>query len=474
MRKLSIVALLCFTLLWGDIFWEYHRFAISHKLSQTQIWYYHGEVVPLYAQYVPGWKSYLYLWRWSLPPVIIFILWIMLTVARVRYVIIPDWAWICACFIFSLCMNVAVACMSGGQSELLAPFARYDMEYAGHVGRVEQPLEFIRNYPAFMRDRLLGVHADIHPPGGILFLWVAEKWFGQGLFQMCAAAIVVSATAVVPVYLLALRLGNRSVATIATALFVIVPNIVLFGATCMDGVFAILPLWGLFLFYEAISRPRVVGMTLIYGVMMGMVLAGGLFMTFATVNIGACTAIFNCGALARGWRYFGRVLLINVIAAGTVVGIYGLSYQRGWFDILDCVSAAIDGNRAMMGTGRETVGIWADVSTTNLAAFLIDVGIVVTALWSWEVGRVFVQRRRRTIDLFAVTSAVALIGIGFSTLFHFETERIWLFLVPLMIIPAAGALCGSRGEVRWICMFVVMGLLFAQTYLTQLMLYTYW
>src|SRR5665213_994565 len=107
-RKLNIVALLCLTLLWCDIFWAYHTFAIRHQLAQTQTGYYHGELVPLYAKYVPEWQSYLKAWQWSLPPVVIVVLWMLLVVARLRYVTIPDWAWICACVIFAVCMNVAV------------------------------------------------------------------------------------------------------------------------------------------------------------------------------------------------------------------------------------------------------------------------------------------------------------------------------------------------------------------------------
>ena len=120
-----------------------------------------------------------------------------------------------------------------------------------------------------------------------------------------------------------------------------------------------------------------------------------------------------------------------------------------------------------MGTGYETVGRYLNLSIANLSAFLIGVGVPLTILWfNGTVKSIQLSR-----DLFPFSYLVTLVIITFSTLYTMEVERIWIFMAPFIVIPAAKYLHSRSNisDLRWIISLMVLQLL-----LFEVMLYTYW
>src|SRR5205085_823720 len=110
--------------------------------------------------------------------------------------------------------------------------------------------------------------------------YLVSRWWNDSVEAASMAAIFFTALSVIFVYLLASRLYGSAAGVIATALYAITPNSVLFGATSMDGVFAFFPIVAIWLFFKAIhDRP------IIYGIAFGLAMGLGLFMTFATICI---------------------------------------------------------------------------------------------------------------------------------------------------------------------------------------------
>jgi hypothetical protein len=107
---------------------------------------------------------------------------------------------------------------------------------------------------------------------------------------------------------------------------------------------------------------------------------------------------------------------------------------------------------------------YLDVSFANLAAFLIGMGLPVVVLWGKEL---------RHSDRFGLAGVIAIVGFSFAKLFTRETERIWLFFAPVAILAAAGWIVRSDTNERRVLNWT-MGLLFAQTWVFQLMLFTIW
>jgi signal transduction histidine kinase len=121
---------------------------------------------------------------------------------------------------------------------------------------------------------------------------------------------------------------------------------------------------------------------------------------------------------------------------------------------------------------------WIDVSFANCIAFLIGIGLITTTLWLSAVGASIWQliRRRGADHLFELAMFIAIVTISFSRLFTLETERIWIFLMPLLIAAAANQLVRlSRSHCRLaIRVAIVLVLLMAQTWVCQLVLNTWW
>ena len=137
------------------------------------------------------------------------------------------------------------------------------------------------------------------------------------------------------------------------------------------------------------------------------------------------------------------------------------------FDPFDALWASIKKDEAGMGTGYETVGRYLNLSIANLSAFLIGVGVPLTILWfNGTVKSIQLSR-----DLFPFSYLVTLVIITFSTLYTMEVERIWIFMAPFIVIPAAKYLHSRNNisDLRWIISLMVLQLL-----LFEVMLYTYW
>ncbi len=78
-------------------------------------------------------------------------------------------------------------------------------------------------------------------------------------------------------------------------------------------------------------------------------------------------------------------------------------------------------------------------------------------------------------DVFHLGYAIALLLTCFSSLYTMEVERIWIFMVPFVVIPAAQylqALCSRRGSLS--DFYWVAGLLCTQLILFEVMLDTFW
>ncbi len=125
-----------------------------------------------------------------------------------------------------------------------------------------------------------------------------------------------------------------------------------------------------------------------------------------------------------------------------------------------------------MGTGYEGPGRYLSISIANLFAFLIGVGIPLTTIWLHEIvaglRRII---RSRKIDVYVLAGLSTLLVTSFSTLFTLEVERIWIFLTPFIIIPAAKRLYEKHRQWEF---YAVMGILCANILLYEVLLYTYW
>ena len=457
---------------------------------------YRKHAVPLYAE--PSFDLSL----WVLPAIVVCVGFLylcykyLLSNASTRHLI-----WIAVvCF---LAIHVSVALIDGyreyeegGETKqvlaLLEPYTRTSLEYYGDVPHVDALglRTFLRDYNQPELFEMLSGHSRTHPPGGVLFLWFFSKILGYNLVSASLVSILFTALTVIPIYRLGERLYGEKVARYALLLFLITPNFVMFTATSMDGPFSVFPILSVYLFYEARARETAPDQAWHkfrpYSLLTGLSLALGMFMTYSTVIVG----VFLCVIPLLERKRFVQYLKVLLFAASGFIGFFLLLFILTGFRPIEALLAAIEKDAMGMGTGHETLGRYLHLSFANLFAFLIGVGIPITAVWIRQVVSAIIKWRQNALssvqeshdtpvpwifrheklDTFVIGFLITLLFFSFSTLFTMEVERIWIFMVPFFVIPVAKHLTARPiSDLYW-----VAGILVVQLIIAEVLLYTYW
>ena len=375
---------------------------------------------------------------------------------------------------------------------LLEPYTRTGLEYYGDVPRIEElGLQgFLRDFSNPELFNTLSGHTRTHPAGGVVFLWLVSKVFGYNLLSASLFSIFFTAIVTILIYKLGEHLYDETVALYALLLFLITPNFVMFTGTSMDGPFSVFPILSLYLFYKARERETNPDIELTtfrpYSLLTGISLAIGMFMTYATVVIG----VFLCVIAILEYKQFKQYLIVLAFAAVGYIGFYVLLFIITDYDPITSTWAAIKKDEAGLGSGFESIDRFFHLSIGNLFAFLIGVGIPITAVWFRQVLTTFRDWRRNTAvteedsnssaipwflrfqnaDTYIIGFCITLFYFTFSTWFTMEVERIWIFMVPFFVIPVAKFLSSRpRSDLYWVGCLLVLQLI-----LSEVLLYTYW
>lgn len=300
----------------------------------------------------------------------------------------------------------------------------------------------------------------------MLFLWLGGKFFGTSLEAASWLAMVVTALGVLSAYALARIIGGAAAARRLLPLYVCAPNLILFGATCMDGVFMTFILAALVACFAAMRRWSVV-----WSIIAGALLWMAAFLTYAAV---AVPLLMGCYALAIAVRRPREAMWM--LARAAIVDIVFILCQLAaerWlcYDFRACAHAAMEIDlRGVRYTGYESLRIWRCQSLGNALAFTFGSGLAAASLFLVALLTRPIVRRSppRRLRAFAVAVAVCVIALAGSTLFTLETERVWMFLTPAALIAATLAF---RGTFVW---FVTPVLLLAQTLVTEWYYNTWW
>ena len=277
-----------------------------------------------------------------------------------------------------------------------------------------------------------------HPPGPLLL----AHWFGINTAAGLAALVIALGSACAPLtYRLTLTLsGDQRIARVGGLLCVASPVMLLFGVTSYDYAFAAFAALAACLLVARTRRWQVAGMA---------ALAVAAFMSWALLAVGAWAAIVI-------WRRDGLRAAI-VVAAGCGIAVAAL---LGFF-------AATYGYDPI-GTLRATEQVYRQSLSTTRPYLYWLFGSPVA--WALMLGPLIVAGALRGAQLrdgaaIAIVAVVLIAAIGGFT--KAETERIWLFMVPLACAAAAPHLRSDR--VR-----VILAILLAQALIFELLMNTVW
>jgi hypothetical protein len=319
------------------------------------------------------------------------------------------------------------------------------------IGNPEADSEYLPALPAFefgtrfFLDTFaeigasLPVHAIGHPPA----LLVLMHWLGiDGARGMAALTIGVGALSVPIAYLLARALLDEDRARLATLLYVFAPSAVLYGATSADALYATVALLAVLPLALAVRRPAAAAAG-------APALALASFFSYANLAVGAWAALV-------AWQRDGlrRALALAAGCAAGLVGFYAVLHLATGYDPVGVFHATETVYREGIAS-RRPYAFWVFGSPS---AFLFALGLPI----AWLAVRAAAAGDAVARALLAVLLIAAVLGFTKA-----ETERIYLFLVPLACVAAAAVLPARR-------LPLVLGLLAVQALATELLLYTVW
>ena len=365
-------------------------------------------------------------WLWHWPPG----LWaaaglaVVLVAAWVPATERLHWWGVLACSAACSAAWAVTLAASAGWNALWEPLGTR-FEYLPLARRIEDPGAFVRTFV----DRLPGypTHVKGHPPGAVLAFLGLDR---LGLSDAGVAAVVLAvAASAAPAALVALdRVAGRDRARRAAAFVGLAPAVV-WTATSADALFMGVGAWAVALGAVAATSDRTWTMV-VAGIGSG--LAAGAFLT---MSYGAVTLLGPLWALA-GWAAWRRRAPALFAAAAGVVVLPGALALAGFSWL-----GGPEATRAAYLDGVAPDRPYAFFLVANLAALAVAVGPATVAGMAWL--------RDRTAWLLVGGALAGAVAADLSGLSKGEVERIWLPLVPFLVLATA-AVHGRTARRCWL------------------------
>jgi methylthioxylose transferase len=350
---------------------------------------------------------------------------------------VRPWQFALAALGLGLALRVAFGSARGGLDGLYAVYELGNHEAASEYLPALPALEFGTR---FFLDRFaevgtsLPVHAIGHPPG----LLVLMHWLGiDGAQALAALTIGAGALSVPLAYLLGRAVLDEPRARLATLLYVFAPSAILYGATSADAFYATVALLAA---VPLAARATAAGSG---------ALALASFFSYANLAVGAWAALL-------AWQRDGLRRAAGLAAACGIalLAFYAALHLATGYDPIGVLEATETVYREGIAS-RRPYEFWVFGSPV---AFLVAMGLPI----AWLLFRAAAAGEPAARALLTVLGIAAVLGFTKA-----ETERIYLFLVPLACVAAATALPERR-------LPLVLGALAAQALATELLLYTVW
>ena len=352
------------------------------------------------------------------------------------------------------------------------PFLSTPYEYYADLPKIKGLRSFIRDYVSMMPN--LSHHANTHPPGGDVFLYIVERTFGKGVIRASLISILVTNLSLIPFYLTAKLFLDRLLSRLAVMLWILTPNIAIYSATCMDGVFMFFLLWPFYFFFKFLIQNK--NMVLL-AVVNGIALSIAMFMTFSATYQGLFFIIMAGTLLYKKQQNWKRVLSFIIISGLTFCTIYVLGFYLTGYNILDCLDRARDKDMMSYGSPLREWRIYLLSRTSNFAGFFLFSGFATSWLWFKYLFKKEGAKGngnkmlRYCIYAFIIT----LLEMNLGGLYFFETGRVWIFLVLFMILPVTELLNHfTKTGPQYHFDIQLLSLTFIQTFLFEIIFYTTW
>ena len=361
-------------------------------------------------------------------------------------------------WIVFILFSVGVAGFRDGSLGIYEPFTRSQWDYAGDLPLVKSIPQFLRDYASL--NPKLSVHGSVHPPGNVLVLYILQKIFKVDFLGLAMLVTGIGGAFVFPVYYFWRQFIPEAETRKLLSLFIFIPSIVMFSATSMDAImmtFSWLALSVSFWGWKKGGLAAFIG-----GVLAGIaLLMHFLFLLFGIVFLSFLVYLYQRADIRERlvivkraiWSLFGFLAFNAFLYFST-----GYSVAANFF-----VAKSIHYNIAE--ASAPAVSAYLLFAFTNIFAFSFYFGISNIILFLWSGNRELFRNKK----FLASIGFCAVFFFVLSGIFQGEVERLWLFLIPLFILPVNIALERSGVQPP-----AVISLLIFQIVTMQTLFYTYW
>jgi hypothetical protein len=306
----------------------------------------------------------------------------------------------------------------------------------------------IQDLPAWLHNfyrASLHFHTSTHPPGPVLFYYVFVLLFGSpAIVGGCAVGLAGSLGVIVTYKFAGLWTESQHARLIASAFYALLPCTSLFFPE-MDQVYPILSMLLIFYWCRSLqSKQRIPRESLYFGAALFL----ATFFAYNLLTVGAFLAYY---AFYRVWRerrsrssWIG-LLMNSGIAAGLCAAAYLLLWLATGFNPIASFRHALAYQAAY---SQYMIRPYLPSLLFNPYDFFLGAGILALPLIMFRLGHYL-----RDFDLERNEVALTLIGlatiltVNLTGVLRGEAARVWLFLQPLVVIPAALELYRFRW--RW-------------------------
>ena len=303
----------------------------------------------------------------------------------------------------------------------------------------------VRDWLANFHTAQLDLHAATHPPGPTLYYvaWLALLGHPGAAI---AGALMLGAIATLGIPLLYAFIGlwtdDRDVRLVACALYALVPAFIVFLPE-FDQIYAVFALPIVIAWVRSLrDEPR-------FALLAGAVFALATFFAYNLLVIGAFLALYAAYRLHRAswhivaWR---RLLVSAALLCGTYVVLYAMLWLATGYDLPRSFVHALSIQKTFLDA---TLRPWSATVLFDWYDFLLGSGILAAPLLLLFLRRAVVEFAWQREDLVIPLIGLATIAIvDVSGLLPGENARVWMFLQPFVIAPAALEMqrFGARGR----------------------------
>lgn len=312
---------------------------------------------------------------------------------------------------------------------------------------------WLAHYHQLMPDMYL--HSMTKPAGPVLYYWLLIRCPGLADSAALVGGLgiaLMAGLAIPAAYILASRCGQFSTETafLAATLQALAPGLVLFCPE-FDQLYPLITCALTLAWLRAMHTRRHA-----WAIPFGLTFGVATFFAYNFLVLGVLLGAISLGALKMRWLSLARATQLAVSATASAVALYVLMGWTTGYDALAVFRTALRNQDVLQAIWKRP---WLAAIPFDLFDFALGSGWLPAGLALRELWRTRDEWRRNSAHpaellawlkpLFFLQVAV----VALSGLLRCETARVWIFLQPLLLIPAAAAM--ASWTLRFRVLFLV-------------------